>query len=283
MQISKFTALARPLDISYRSNFSIIILSIIILLAGFFYTWGFLDNGFSDSIWWAFQAALSVFLAWALGREIDPDVKPTAFLAIPFSLILFYFTGSYQWWVLIAMILILRVCNHITGISVTWADVILCLGLCAYLCWEGHYLVGFAFAASFLADNQLPPANKLSKWFALVALVLGIISLVIEPVQLQHHAYLFTGWWIAAMVVVSMIYLLAIREYKRPHSTEDYRVQALNGNRVQTAQVIVLVFSLVIYLSQNFDQSLAIGPIWAVILSVALMRIYFLFMKRPLY
>ncbi|WP_277481573.1 hypothetical protein [Catalinimonas alkaloidigena] len=283
MQLSNFSALSRPVDISYRSNFSVLLISFFTLLAAFFYQWWYLDNEFGESIWWAVQAMLAVFLAWALGREIDPDIKASAFVAIPISFGLFLFAGSFQWWVLLAMLLLLRVGNHCTGKSVKWLDVIFCLGLCAYLCWQGHYLVGFAFCAAFLVDSRLPPANKLSQWYALAALLMAILSMIFFPAELSNNEFLFSGWWIAGVVLVLLIYLLAIREYKRPHSTEDYRVQPLNGQRVQSTQLIVLFFVLVIYLTQNFMASIELGAIWAVILSVDLLRFYQLLTRRSLY
>lgn len=283
MQISKFSALARPLDISYRSNFSILLLNLFTLVAAFLYQWWYLDNVFGESVWWAVQAMLAVFLAWALGREIDPDVKATAFVATPISLGLFLFAGSFEWLVLVAMLMLLRVSNHCTGNSVKWLDVIFCLGLCAYLCWQGHYLVGFAFSAAFLVDSRFPPANKLSLWYAIAALLMAILSMIFFPLELSNNEFLFSGWWIAGVVLILLIYLLAVREYKRPHSTEDYRVQPLSGPRVQSAQLIVMIFVLVIYLTQNFMASMELGAIWAVIISVDLLRFYQLLTRRSLY
>lgn len=283
MQISQFSALARPLDISYRSNLSIMLISLLTLLAAFLYQWLHLGTALWESVWWAVQAGLSVFFAWALGREMDPDVNSTAFLAVPFSLGVFYYTGTYQWLILVALLMVLRITSHICGQSPKPTDALLCLGLAAYLCWQGHVLIGFAFTAAFFADSRLAPAHVYSQWYALVALLITGLAFIFFPVGIADDRFHFSGWWIAGIIVLSLIFLLVIWEYKHPHSTEDYRVQPLSGPRIQTAQLIVLLTVLIIYFFQHYRITLAIAPVWAAILSAVLLRTYRWVTKRSLY
>lgn len=283
MQISQFSALARPLDISYRTNLSIMLMSLFVLFVAFFYQWWQLETELWESLWWAVQASLSVFLAWALGREVDPDVNSTAFLAVPLSLTAFYYNGSFQWLVLLAFLIILRITSHICGQSLKLTDAIFSLGLCAYLCWQGHVLMGFAFAAAFLADSRLAPVNPSSQWYALIALLIALLALIFFPIKIVDNYLHFSGWWIVGIIAVSLLFLVVIREYKRPHSTEDYRVQALNGRRIQSAQLILLLSGLIIYFLQNYRFTLEIAPLWIVIISAELLRIYRWIMKHSLY
>ncbi len=273
MKSTQFSALARPLDMSYRSNLVIASVNLLVLLAAFVYQWGYLDTEFWESVWWSIQAALSVFLAWALGREIDPDINTTAFLAAPISLAFFYIFGSFNWVLLLAFLMMLRVTSHICGQSVKPTDAILCLGLVGYLCWQGHTLIGFAFTAAFLADSRLAPAHKASQWYALIALLITIISLLFFPTALAEHTFQFSGWWVAGIALVSLIFIGVIITYQRPGSTEDYREEMLNGRRMQVAQLIILTTGLLIYLGQDFTHTLAIAPVWAVILSADLVHL----------
>lgn len=283
MQISQFSALARPLDISYRTNLGIMLMSLFTLVAAFFYQWWHLDNVPGESLWWAVQASLSVFVAWALGREIDPDVNSTAFLAAALSLAGFYYTGSYQWGLLVAFLMILRISSHICGQQIKITDALFCLGLCAYLCWQGQVLIGFAFTAAFLADSRLAPAHTRSQWYALAALMITILAFVFFPVGIADEHFQFSGIWIPGIGIVVLIFLRVIRDYQHPHSTEDYKTQPLNGRRIQIAQIIILASVLMIYLLQNFMTTLEIAPVWAVILSADLLRIYRWITKRSLY
>ncbi|WPP52653.1 hypothetical protein [Catalinimonas niigatensis] len=283
MQSSQFSALARPLDISYRTNLSIMLMSFFVMLIAFFYQWWHLDNALWESLWWAAQAGLSVFLAWALGREIDPDVNSTAFLAAFLSLAGFYYTGSYQWGLLIAFLMILRISSHICGQQIKLTDALFCLALCAYLCWQGQALIGFAFTAAFLADSRLAPVHVRSQWYALAALIITILAFIFFPVSITDTYFQFSGIWIPGIGVVVLIFLQVIREYKNPGSTEDYKTQPLNGHRIQAAQLIVLLTALSIYLLQNYRTTLEIAPVWAVILSAELLRVYRWITKRPLY
>ena len=68
--------LGRPLDFTYRSN--VIVVALSALTAAGFAAAEFVFGLSPASAWWA--AGGSVFLAWAIAREIDPD-RPTSAVA----------------------------------------------------------------------------------------------------------------------------------------------------------------------------------------------------------
>jgi hypothetical protein len=223
-------------------------------------------------LWWAFQANLSVFLAWALGREVDPDDNATALLAAPLSLGVFVWQGSFDWLVIVLLLMLLRVGNHICGKSPKPADGLLLLGLCAYLCWQGHYLLGFTAALVFLADARLSMPNDKSLWYALLALLLGILGIFFSVNDL--YSFSFEWPWLAGVAALSLLFFLVISHYRRPRSSEDYRVRPLNGQRMQITLLIILLTAFLVYLLRGQEGLFRLFSLWSVILSAVLLSLY---------
>jgi len=283
MQASNFSALARPLDVSYRSNLVVIFLCLLSFFIALPYQWLYLDTAFLDSLWWAAQASMTVFFSWALGREIDPDVNTSAFLAIPFSLIAFYFAENTDWLALLAFLMILRICSHVCGQKLKVSDIVLVLGLTAFLCWRGQYILGFSTAVVLLADYALSPVNRKSLWYALAALLLSIVGGLFFRKDLGYEALVFPEAWLLGVALNSLVFVAVINSYKRPHSTEDYKVQPLNGSRMQAAQLIVLLTLLFMFFVYGYGSALSLAAVWAAIVATNLSRLYYWLTKHSPY
>ncbi|MFP4092086.1 MAG: hypothetical protein ACLFUB_01930 [Cyclobacteriaceae bacterium] len=271
MRITQLSGLARPLDFSYRSNRTVAILSFAVLLLGLAYHW-YLGFDFPEMLWWAFQTNLSVFLAWAMGRELDPDHNATAFVAIPFSLLSFLWYGSADWLLLLLILLLLRLGSHICGSSAKLPDALLLLGLSTYLSWQGHYLTGIMAALVFFINSRLPPSHENSRWYALSALLLGIASAVLSENYI--YTYHFEWPWLLGASLVSLVFLSLVREYRRPRSSEDYRVKPLNGQRMQTVLLIMLFGTFLMFLLRGKEAIITLAPFWSAVLAAALVKIY---------
>lgn len=272
MKTTQLSALSRPVDISYRSNRSILLIILLTMIAGCLYQW-FVGNPFLDSLWWGVQAGLLVFLGWALGRELDPDNNATAFVAVLPTLLVFYFFETANWLLLIEFLLLMRISSHVCGRTVRLTDAVLVIGLAAYLGWRGDYLIGFALTVAFVIDYRLRPANAHSLWYAVAASVLTVAAIVISPATVVY-AFDFSYPWLGGLLLTVLLFIPVIWEYKRPRSTEDYRVQPLSGSRMQATQLIVLLSLVVMYLLKGRASVLALAPLWSVILSAGLLRIY---------
>ena len=273
MKSTQLSGLARPVDISYRSNRNMLLVLLLALVAGTTYQL-VVGMDFLDSLWWGVQAAFAVFLSWALGRELDPDINSTAMLSIPLSLGAFYFFEDIiSWLLLLEFVMLMRVGSHVCGQSVKITDAVLVIGLATYLAWKGDYIVGFALAVTFIADYQFRPPHKNSLWYAVAAFVLTTATIIFFPVADFNFSY--SNYWMWGVIAVSLFFvLLVIRDYKRPRSTEDYRVQALSGSRMQSVQLIVIISLLLIYFLKGQSTVVALAPLWAVVVSAILVRIY---------
>ena len=119
MKLSDVTALGRPIDLSYPTNRAIAaIMLAAFVITGLLTTWG---TGLT--------VALSLFLTWALGRELDPDHNASAFVAVALTAV-GYRTPSLA---LCGLFLLgIRAVNNTTGLRPKPTDWLSLLGL-AYL------------------------------------------------------------------------------------------------------------------------------------------------------
>ena len=77
--MSKFgTGIGRLIDLRHRSNRYIVVATFVGGFGTLIWRW---SNGLDDVLLWAFRAAAAVFLAWAIGRELDPDETMSAGVA----------------------------------------------------------------------------------------------------------------------------------------------------------------------------------------------------------
>ena len=81
MKLSDITALGRPLDPRYPTNLAIGALSLIVGAVGAAVKL-LSDVPLAESASWGIGAAFSVFLAWVLARELDPDYDLSAFVGV---------------------------------------------------------------------------------------------------------------------------------------------------------------------------------------------------------
>lgn len=272
MKITQLSGLARPVDISYRSNRNMLLVFLLALIAGSVYQL-VIGNELLDSLWWGVQAAFVVFLSWALGRDLDPDINATAMLSIPLSLAAFYFYGDFNWLLLLEFLVLMRIGSHVCGQSVKIADAVLVIGLAAFLAWRGDYIIGFALTVTFVADYQFRPPHKNSLWYAVAAFLLTIVAIIFSPDG--DYSFSYDYYWMGGIIGSALLFaLVVIRDYKRPRSTEDYRVQALSGSRMQAIQLIVVISLLFIYFLKGQNSVPALALLWAAIISAILVRIY---------
>ena len=84
--IRRLTTVGRAIDLSYPTNRAIAIVTGVVMVGG---TLSQLlsEGGWGQSLVSGANAGLSVFLTWALCRELDPDHAVSAFVAVGLALI----------------------------------------------------------------------------------------------------------------------------------------------------------------------------------------------------
>jgi len=211
-----------------------------------------------------------VLLAWIIGRELDPDYDYSAFLAsvIAFAGFWLFEPTQIALWPMLLTILVARMINRSVGPAAYLIDSIGVLAVIGLVAFTGDWPVALLGAGAFLLDAVLPQPNRRHFVFAILAIVLVIVSWIVNGPGLPLTAS--DGWPLVA--IVSFAYLIAIFSTQRVRSRADATRQLLNATRVQVAMLFGLTVVLTLALWRG-DAGVASGlALWAVILAVPVWR-----------
>lgn len=136
MRIGDVIATIRPIDPSYPTNRAIAALTMAVIVGGIVLQL-IVGEGLTQGVSWGISAGLTVFLAWALGRELDPDHDLSAFVAAGLALIGLLLFDLPSLMALLWMLFFLRMVNRTTGLPARILDSLLILGLGSWLTWQG--------------------------------------------------------------------------------------------------------------------------------------------------
>ncbi len=261
--------LARSIDLDYPTNRAIVLLTLAVLAGGIIVTL-LLGATISGSVIAAASGAASVFLAWALARELDPDEDYAAFVSTGLmvgALVLFPLPNPIT---ALLAVLLLRTVNRTSGLQTRVLDsvVLLLVGLWPLL--QGYLLAGAATSAAFLLDGLLPRPNRRQIGFALLAaLETGFFAvsgpgMAIDPIAPAPGGALLLG---------SLLYLAVIGKSQDLTTTGDRTRKRLSPIRVQSAQLLVLSWAFLSAVIGGEAVFVAMLPIWAGMVGTGIYRV----------
>ena len=208
MNLHTLSGLARAIDFKFATNRAIAAICLTIFLAMLVYT-GDPKVGL--------YSAISVFFAWALARELDPDHDLSAFLAVGLALPFLAMSGAGagpMFWTL----LIVRVLNRSTGVPSNPLD----LGLILALAYGNPYLLSLS-ALALAIDARISP-RTLSWISAAILLALAIVA--------SSQFSISLNW--TPLLAVPCILALPASTTARTDATD----QPLDPKRVRAAQIV---------------------------------------------
>lgn len=188
--------LGRKVSLTYRTNQIILSLA---LISGIM--WYIVTTDLAESA----VLAGSLFLSWALVREIDCRREYAAFVAVGIYIVLqLFFSFQISLGLIFLMILLMRAINQITGKPLSVIDLLSVIGLSGYLTYTTESSVYFVFVMLMLLVNaRLNNNGQRNIYLALMVTAMTIIislftpmslyinRLDIEPLALVHYASLF--------------------------------------------------------------------------------------------
>jgi hypothetical protein len=271
MDLSILTTAGRPVDLSYPTNRAIAVASFLVMV-GAALVQRLLDANWIRSVMWGAQAGLSVFLAWALCRELDPDHDFSAFVAAGLAVGGLLLWGLPDLTVLLWLILVLRVVNRTMGLPAGILDSLTTLGLGIWLSLEGNWAYGVVTALAFLLDSQLPIRTPRQLVFA----VLGALGTTTAAVLLEDFSWDggLSVWGVLVAVGASASFVPVIIESRDIISMGDGTGEPLKPVRVQAAQVIALVVGLETSFLSGIPALGSLMPLWAGVFGASLYWLY---------
>jgi hypothetical protein len=264
------TGLGRVLHIEHRSNRYAVSATVLAAIGTLAWRW---STGGDEPWQWSIRIAAAVFLAWAIGRELDPDHPGTGALAslvvIPFAIL-----GALSVAACVAALLAARIAVRTTGVSLHWWDGAMLTAGAAYLgarpeTWPALGMLLLAVGADSYAE---PPGPTRTLWFggAMAAVSLTTAIVFAEPVDWTKPSI---PEWIA-FGVAAIGGFLAIGYTRQPQSEGDFRPGQLSETRLRYGRVLAL-FTLavgIVFLGGPVIPALA--PLWAASASVVAMHWY---------
>ena len=230
--------LVRKVDFNYTTNRIILVFSIITGIIGYFMT-GSLSSGIS--------LAGSIFLTWALTREVDPKHEYSAFLSAALSLVNLFYFESLNLLVLFWIILLLRMISGVCGKSLTLVDFIVVFGFSVYLSVRSEnsvYLIPFLIASVSLLFYKEKPRTSL---------VFSVLAVAVFLMESFHFNFLsisepFVSPRIELLLMSVLILFPAFTPSSRIAGVLDDRGTPVHVKRMNFSQKIFSFIVLLLYL-----------------------------------
>ena len=220
-------------------------------------------------------AGFSVFLAWALCRELDPDHDLSAFFAAGLSLLGLFILGHPSLSLLFWLLLLLRIVNRTTGLQATWLDSFALLGIGGWLVHKGNWEIGLVTAAAFFLDSRLQPRNRKQVYFSCLMIVAPAVSVILRPHQLGNIGLHWGATGIA--LGLSVLFIPVMLGTKSLTSVGDMTGKPLVSSRVLSGQVLAVLSGTLAVLLSGASGFQALLPLWAAVVGTAVYRFFLLF------
>jgi hypothetical protein len=178
-------------------------------------------------------AAMAVFLAWAIARELDPDHPASAAFAMPAGFVLLLAAGEASLLVSAAVLLAARITAGTVGTDLRPLDVLALIGLSGLLGSQSIGVVGLALivAAVFITDHSEVRSAGIT-----VAVIAAFATVAIASGSGLTWGTPDAADW--ATLAVSVIALVLIIPASPVASQTDRGSGTIDSNRVTTARLM---------------------------------------------
>lgn len=228
LQLHRTTALGRPIDPAYRSNRLAIagsVLTALTVIVGNAVLPSVLDVS-------PIASAVAVFLAWAIGRELDPDHPASAAIAMTLSFAAIVLIGVPSLLLGTAVLLGTRLISGTAGTRLRPLDVVVLIAMAAVLGTQSMVLPGAAvLIAGVLVIEHASPRG------ILIGLAMGIVSTGVAVASGTAAVWAMPKGieWLGAVMIGAAT--VAVIPATRPDSMTDAGDQRLSRGRVTAARI----------------------------------------------
>ncbi len=267
MRWTDLTAVVRPVDPRYPTNLAIAILAVLVGVGAAAWQW-LAGTTLLDGALWGISAGLAIFLAWALARELDPDHDLSAFVAADLAIVALPMLGPPQFLPLFWVLLAVRIVDRMVGLPARPLDSLGLLGLGLWLTWQDGWIYGLITAAALFLDGWLEPRLRRHLALAAVVLVATVVLALLGGTSPRGDWDSALLMWLFALTAI--LFSISIVTLEPARALCDQTGEPVRPVRVRVAQGLALVTALLVAGLGGQQGVVALWPLWAAMLGVAL-------------
>lgn len=257
-KIAMQSPLGRPLDFRYRSNLAVVVLAALAAIVATIYNSVATDPLASPG--WAVGAA--VFLAWAIGRELDPDHNSSAMVGAVVGGLAATF-GRPSLFLAFGVLTGVRLIAGTVGIAMGRSDAIaaVAIGAILGLSWDSVVAVPVLVAGVVVSGGLRRP---LLTSVAILASA-GVALLIAQP----QYEWVGVSTGSLVLLAAGLTAVVTGLDPKPPQSRTDIGQSEISRQRVILARIAVGVAVALVFAVRGGDGVLAAGTIVAAVVGVA--------------
>jgi hypothetical protein len=283
MAPEKFSALGRPMDYSDHTNVAIVVITFLTLISSYLYLvilGGFVWN---EAIWPTIGITFSVFFAWAISREINPDYSYSAFFGVAIIIIMIIYNEYIlqpHYLTLLWVLLFERMLNRTVGYKAKLFDSALMVGITIWLSFTYSWIAGIIAAFVFWLDATLQIPQPRHRILTLLVLLIAIVAFIINPVFLPN---IFTGLELLVLITISVLFLAFIFMTKEVKSKADLTPLILNKQRLRFTQAFTLISLLLFSIVNGVETFYGLAALWSAMAGVFIHSLFIKSGKKTKY
>ena len=176
--LARFTSIGRLIHPAYPTNRAILIFTALVSLgAG---AWRALaGEGVLVTTVYAAMAGFTVYAAWMLARELDPDYDLGAFVAAALALAVLFLERMPNPVALIWVVQVQRILNRTTGLQARVTDSLALIAFGTFLALQSSWIYALFTLLALILDATVPPAHRRQIYLTGVGLVVMAAGLVL--------------------------------------------------------------------------------------------------------
>lgn len=266
----RLTSIARLIDLRVASNrvVSMACLAVLAAVGGYSLSHG---ESITQAAALGVEAALSVFLAWAIARELDPDKPRSALFALLLAVLLLVTEGRPFLSGVLQVLLIARILVRSTGSPPTLIDLGVLVALAAFGAQNHEGVpIGLVLGGAVILDSRLQdPAPRRS-------VIGGILMIVSTLVSALYFGSLEADWttpttaqWILLAIIAAAC---ACLDVPTPTSTDDRKRSVISRARLAAGTWMSVIAAAAVLAWAGGPAFAALSPLFAALVGVAFSR-----------
>lgn len=264
--LPRWSGLGRSIDPSLRNHQLMLALGALAGAVGSGYSWFAEGQVVMVGLLEGFGVGLGAGLAWVLGRELDPDNPPSAFLGMLFLVPSALALGPPDLLLAFWSVFLLRAINRTTGLPAMPLDDALLLGVSLWLSFRLHPILLLATGAFLMVDAVLEPGHSRHLVLGGALAIVGLAWVLVSPSGITPRAELAA---LLPLAVGASFYLVLVLTLPQVSARGDLTDEPLSRTRVLVSQVAAPAqVALVVLLigAEGVGRSLSL---WSALIGVA--------------